>query len=237
MNIRVVLNNHGKWLRGDGGSRANLSGANLRSADLSDADLRDANLRSADLSDADLRDANLICANLSGANLIRADLSGANLSGANLSGANLSGANLSGANLSGANLSGANLSGANLSGTCLDPFATHTAASDDELLAAGLSSDSDYVIGWRTSRSQHCGTTEYAPGTSHVAPWFSSDSSSPCHPGLYLAGREWLAAHYPGITVVEVRCLRSELLRAGDKWRCKRLWVRCADGSWPEVES
>ena len=75
-----ILAEHRKWLRGEGGSRAYLSGA--------------------DLSDADL----------SGANLSRAYLSGAYLLGANLSRANLSGANLSGANLLGANLLGANLS-------------------------------------------------------------------------------------------------------------------------------
>jgi hypothetical protein len=69
--LKVILDSHGKWLRGDAtGFRANLSGANLSWADLSGA--------------------NLSGANLSGANLSWADLSGANLSGANLSWANLS---------------------------------------------------------------------------------------------------------------------------------------------------
>ena len=49
MNIKEILDLHGKWLRGEeGGVQANLRGANLRGADLSDA-----NLRGADLSDAD----------------------------------------------------------------------------------------------------------------------------------------------------------------------------------------
>jgi uncharacterized protein YjbI with pentapeptide repeats len=86
--LGIILDNHAKWLRGDGGERANLS----------DADLRRADLRRANLSDADLRGANLRGANLSGACLRGANLRGANLSGANLSRANLSGANLSGAN-------------------------------------------------------------------------------------------------------------------------------------------
>lgn len=62
-----ILENHRKWMRNEGGCRANLSGADLSGADLS-------------------------WANLSWANLSRAHLSWANLSGANLSRANLSGA-------------------------------------------------------------------------------------------------------------------------------------------------
>ena len=72
-----ILENHRKWMRNEGGCRA-------------------------DLSRADLSRANLSGTNLSGANLRWANLRWANLSGANLSGANLSGANLSGADLSGA---------------------------------------------------------------------------------------------------------------------------------------
>ena len=105
MDLKKILDEHLLWLNGEGGSRADLSGANLRDADLRGADLSGANLRGADLSGANLRDA---------------DLSGADLSFANLSCANLSNANLSGADLSGANLSCANLSNANLSGASMD---------------------------------------------------------------------------------------------------------------------
>ena len=71
--LKVVLEAHAKWVRGEtGGIRADLRGANLGRAYL--------------------RGANLSCANLGGADLSRADLSGANLRGANLSGADLSGA-------------------------------------------------------------------------------------------------------------------------------------------------
>jgi uncharacterized protein YjbI with pentapeptide repeats len=100
--LASIISEHGIWLRGEGGKRADLSGADLSGADLSGAYLSGAYLSGADLSGADL----------SGAYLSGADLSGADLSGADLSGADLSGADLSGAYLSGANLSGANLSGA-----------------------------------------------------------------------------------------------------------------------------
>jgi hypothetical protein len=157
------------------------------------------------------------------------------LSGADLSGADLRGADLRDADLSGAYLSDADLSDAALRGTCLDPDAPLPEISSEAITAAGLTIDGQWVIGRRTAWSQHCGATRYAPGSAHIAPWFSVDATTDCHPGLYLAGAEWLSTRYPGTTTVEVRCLRSELVLAADKWRCRRLWVRCADGSWPEV--
>jgi len=121
-----ILEQHRLWLSsGEGGQRANLSGANLASANLDRAyracaNLSGANLAGANLSYADLSGANLFCAYLSGANLSRAELACANLVGADLDGANLAGANLSDADLSGANLAGADLSRANLAGANLD---------------------------------------------------------------------------------------------------------------------
>jgi hypothetical protein len=114
INLEKVLREHALYLRGEGGEKANLSGANLIGANLIGANLRDANLFVADLRDAILRDANLYGANLSGANLYGANLRDANLYGAKLRDANLYGANLYGANLRGANLRGANLKDANL---------------------------------------------------------------------------------------------------------------------------
>ena len=78
--LAEILDSHGKWLRGEGGSRANLRRANLSGANLSRADLREADLSRADLSGADLREAYLREANLSGAYLRGAILSGADLS-------------------------------------------------------------------------------------------------------------------------------------------------------------
>jgi hypothetical protein len=102
--LKDILDKHDKWLRDEGGERANL-----RYADLSYADLRDANLRYADLRDANLRDADLRDANLRDANLRYADLRDANLRYADLRDANLRDADLRDANLSYANLSYANL--------------------------------------------------------------------------------------------------------------------------------
>ncbi|HAA3419660.1 TPA_asm: hypothetical protein GEJ69_13065 [Listeria monocytogenes] len=72
--LDIILENHGKWLRNEGGDRADLS-----NADLKNTNLRFANLRLAYLNGADLRGANLSYADLS-----YADLNGANLSYANL---------------------------------------------------------------------------------------------------------------------------------------------------------
>ena len=124
--LSIVLEKHGKWLRGKpGGERANLCGADLRGADLRGADLGDANLCGADLYGASLRCASLCSANLCGADLrgasLRcADLYGADLYGASLRCANLRGADLRGADLGDADLRGADLGDANLRGADLD---------------------------------------------------------------------------------------------------------------------
>ncbi|HAA3039790.1 TPA_asm: hypothetical protein GEJ20_14770 [Listeria monocytogenes] len=96
--LDIILENHGKWLRNEGGDRADLS-----NADLKNTNLRFANLRLAYLSNANLRGANL-----RGANLRFADLRGADLSNVNLSNVNLSNANFRGVDLSDANLNWVN---------------------------------------------------------------------------------------------------------------------------------
>ncbi|ELU8200532.1 pentapeptide repeat-containing protein [Listeria monocytogenes] len=87
--LDIILENHGKWLRNEGGEKADLSNADLKNTNLRFANLRFANLRLADLRGA----------NLSNANLSNADLSYANLSYANLSNVDLSYANLSNVDL------------------------------------------------------------------------------------------------------------------------------------------
>ncbi|EGL8231429.1 Secreted effector protein PipB [Listeria monocytogenes] len=72
--LNIILENHGKWLRNEGGEKA----------DLSNADLKNTNLRHVNLRLADLRGANLRLADLRGANLSNADLRGADLSNAYL---------------------------------------------------------------------------------------------------------------------------------------------------------
>ena len=74
--LEEIVANHGRWLRDEGGKRADLSGANLYRAELCEAELCGADLCEADLCEADL------C----GANLHKANLDGANLEGANLEG-------------------------------------------------------------------------------------------------------------------------------------------------------
>jgi hypothetical protein len=205
---------------------ADLCGANLRDADLRGADLRSADIRSANLSGANLREADLCGANLRGADLRDADLRSADLSGADLCGANLSGANLRSADLNGTNLRSADLRSADLNGTHLDPDATIPDTTDEDLIAAGFEISGEYVLGWRTACSQHCGDTMYVTRNEpYCAQYFSTDADTPCHPGIYLAGMVWLEREYAGVDLVRVKCRRDELVQAGDKWRAKRVWV------------
>ncbi|HII3012684.1 TPA: pentapeptide repeat-containing protein [Listeria monocytogenes] len=88
--LDIILENHGKWLRNEGGEKADLSNADLKNTNLRFANLRLADLRFADLSNADLKNTNLRFANLRFANLRLADLRFADLSNADLSCANLS---------------------------------------------------------------------------------------------------------------------------------------------------
>ncbi|EAD3054309.1 pentapeptide repeat-containing protein [Listeria monocytogenes] len=113
--LDIILENHGKWLRNEGGDRADLSNADLKNTNLRFANLRLAYLRGADLSNANFRGANLRFADLRFADLRFADLRFADLSYANLSIADLSYANLSYADLSNVNLSNANFRGVDLS--------------------------------------------------------------------------------------------------------------------------
>ena len=109
INIKNVLAEHAKWLKGDGGERANLEGANLKGASLVDANLRGASLVDAELEGAILKGASLVDANLEGANLEGASLVDAILVDAKLVDAKLDDADLRGADLRGASLEGADL--------------------------------------------------------------------------------------------------------------------------------
>ena len=160
-----------------------------------------------------------------GANLAEANLACVNLTRANLAWADLTETCLVEANLTDANLTGADLTGANLNGTCLDPEAPVPELTDKEILRAGLEIEGDLVYGWRTRFSIHCGYTMYEPGKCYTAPWFSVCQGTSCHPGIYLASKEWLDHEYGEYSRVRCYCRRDELIHAGNKWRCKRLWV------------
>ena len=88
MDIKLILEKHAKWIRGeDGGECADLRNADLRNADLCGANLRNADLRNANLRNADWRNADLCNADLRGADLRGADLCDADLCVADLCGA------------------------------------------------------------------------------------------------------------------------------------------------------
>lgn len=112
--LEEIVANHGRWLQGDGGKRANLSGANLYRTNLYETNLRGANMYNANLRKTDLHGANLHSADLYGADLYGANLRGANLRHVDLYSANLRKADLYGASLCKADLRGTNLEGANL---------------------------------------------------------------------------------------------------------------------------
>ena len=192
--LEKILGEYQKWLRDDGGIRADLSGANL--------------------SRANLYGANLSRAYLSGADLSRANLSGADLAGANLYGANLSGANLSGADLSRANLYGANLSGADLAHTCLAHDSPASGANSE------FESDGEHVIGYRTRCAGHI--DQYRDGQFYSADFFSVCPDTSCHPGLYLWPTLDEARDFSGdAEFIRVRTRSDMVHRGGNKWRCR----------------
>lgn len=102
--INQRLIDHAKWLRGKGGSRADLSFEDLSHLSLRKVCLRQAVLVGANLIQCDLSEADLTHAELFGADLECADLSHADLTGADFRGANLHKAILAGTILRGADL-------------------------------------------------------------------------------------------------------------------------------------
>jgi len=207
--LQDILDKHSKWLRGeDGGERANLSNANLHGADLSSANLYGANLYGA---------------NLYGANLYGANLEGANLYGTNLGGADLEGANLSRADLSSADLRGADLRGADLSNTCLNPELVNL---QREFCKACPPLAAGGRIVFRTSKSQHVGSTEYVPGHTYTAPVFSFDCATDCHPGIYAASLKWMQENYEDAPLVVCYVRDGDWVISGKgAIRCKKLRV------------
>lgn len=82
--LQVILEEHKKWLEGNGGRRADLRGFDLRWFDLQGVDLQLAGLRGVDLRWADLRGIDLRLAELQGTDLRWTNLQGADLRGAEL---------------------------------------------------------------------------------------------------------------------------------------------------------
>lgn len=191
-------------------------------------DFHDVGLDGSCLSGYDFSGANFPNSSFSNSYLCRTSFVGANLSGVDFKCANLSEANFCGADLSGANLSFTRLdltkfNDANLNGTILDPKNKITPLSDDEL--EDFEIDGDYVIGYRTQYSIIIGSTRYHTGRMYEAPYFSVDHMTSCHPGIYMASKKYIMRMYSRHSIVKCKCLRSELIKAGDKFRAKRIWI------------
>jgi hypothetical protein len=80
-----------------------------------------------------------------------------------------------------------------------------------------------YAYAWRTARSQHSGSQEYAPGTYRAI--LSRDTRTSCHPGIYFSTREWLAEHYPNVPIVPCRVKLGHIVQAVDKFRTDEIEI------------
>ena len=200
-----ILADHHKWLRRDGGSRADLRDADLRDADLICADLRNADLRNANLRDANLSCADLSGANLRGANLRDADLRDADLRDADLICADLRNADLRNADLSGANLRGANLSRANLSrAKGLDPHRVQPLLM--LLDQPGKIRTYKLVDKYGFSPMHTSGQIKYEIGKTVKLDYANTDVNDACAAGINVATLDWcLKEHQPSwrIFIVE----------------------------------
>jgi len=87
--IAAVLADHARWLRGEGGKRADMHGANMHRADMHGANMQGANMQGAYMRGADMQRAYM-----QGAYMRGADMRGANMQGADMHGANMRGAKI-----------------------------------------------------------------------------------------------------------------------------------------------
>jgi hypothetical protein len=137
--------------------------------------------------------------------------------------------NLSGLNLVGKDITWFDLSNTNLSKTVLDPQLPIPGLSYGQLREAGFepTENCDAVFGYRTQRVMFMRPhyQEYVPGQTYTAPWFSRDTSSPNHPGLYLFPTiEAARQDYPNQPLVQVKvplgeAKASNILRAKLQFR------------------
>ena len=169
--LAEILENHKKWLNGEGGERA----------DLSYSDLSGSNLSGSDLSGSDL----------SGSNLRYSNLSGSNLSGSNLSGSDLSGSDLSGSNLRGSDLSGSNLRYSNLSQAkgLLDTV---------NFIEAHFERTDRGYIAYKTFGGNYEPPAEWKiEPESVIKETVNFDRCTKCGSGINVAPLEWVKQNYP----------------------------------------
>lgn len=249
--LRRILITHSRWLANNpNGMCANLRKTDLRGAFLPnedlcgailcEADLRKANLRKTLLRGADMSMASVAYADLYGADLSMSCLYGTILREANLRKANLCGANLRNADLGKANLQGASLykadlretnlmmtdlSDADIRETCLDP-ANEIPDASMAIIAAGfaVNSDGDFRA-MRTKKSIYVSETVYTEGL-YVAPYFSTDTLTDCHPGLYFCTEAYYKERYEWQDAVTVQVnIRDCVATVGGKFRCRKFIV------------
>jgi uncharacterized protein YjbI with pentapeptide repeats len=179
----------------------------------------------ANLQGANLRGANLRGAGLWGADLWSADLQGANLRGADLRDANLWGADLWDADLWGADLRGTDLRGADLSNTCLNPSNLRSGKETVITILNNLGiqvNPRGNFKAYRTKVSKYVGNTIYTPGT-YIAPVFSTDEYTDCHPGLYFTSLN--NALKMSNEVISIVTNIDQVVAGPTKLRCKRFRV------------
>lgn len=114
--IDKKIEDHRKWIFGEGGERAQFLDANLRGKDFRNRFLNRARFWRSKLNYANFNGACLSCADFGGADLRNASFTGASLLTVNFTGADLRGANFRGADLSQADFTGARLDHADLRG-------------------------------------------------------------------------------------------------------------------------
>jgi len=95
--VRCIVVEHKKWLAGDGGSRADLSGRDLQGMSFYGKNLREANFCGADCCGVDFRRSNLSSAILDSSNCTYADFRACDLTGADFHKTTITEANFDGA--------------------------------------------------------------------------------------------------------------------------------------------
>ena len=194
--LAEILENHKKWLNGEGGERADLRYSNLSGSDLSYSNLSYSNLSGSDLSYSNLSYSDLSGSDLSYSNLIGSNLIGSNLIGSNLSGSDLSYSNLSYSNLIGSNLIGSNLSYSNLSGSDLSQ-AKGLLDTVNFMEAHFERTDRGYIA-YKTFGGNYEPPAEWKiEPESVIEETVNFDRCTSCGSGINVAPLEWVKRNYP----------------------------------------
>lgn len=196
--------------------QTDFSNASFHYSDMTDMRFVDANFENADFSCTEVEKSKFICCNLRRASFYQADLGYAEFVNCDLSDADLTATVLK----------YTRFDNCILTGTCLDP---DSPISDEG--RAGIYSyfpveDDGTFVAYRTSVSQHVGRTVYTPGETHIAPIFSTDMGTGCHPGLFFNTLDGMERNYPASDWVKVRVNIKDAMRTNSgKFRCRQFEV------------